>query len=89
MTQSRHTARFWLDVFAFTILVAVFDTCGFVLAALRRTPSLDSVNIAIDATPTFFATFFKHMVYKRKNKGKAIQELSYAEGLALVKEFLQ
>lgn len=84
--------RFWVDILHFTILVAVIDGAKFaysVATPWSRTDSLNSINVAVDTTPTFFRAFWKHMLLKSTGQVKAGQSLSYAEGMELVKEFLQ
>lgn len=82
-------SRFWVDVLFFAVLVACLDLCSFLHSLVRRSNSLNSVNVAVHTAPTFFATFFSHMTRRSRREGKATQQLSYEEGLMLVKEFLQ
>lgn len=84
--------RFWIDILHYTLLIAVID--GAKLFYTTLTPwsgkdSLNSINVAVDTTPTFFRAFWKHMLLKSTGRVKAGQSLSYIEGMELVKEFLQ
>lgn len=84
--------RFWLDIAHYTILVAIIDGFRFLCALLlpwqQNAHSLNSINVAVETTPTFFRAFWQHMRLKSTGRIKAGQDLSYTEGLALVKEFL-
>lgn len=84
--------RFWIDILHYTLLVAIIDGSKFIYSLAtpwKRKDSLNSINVAVDTTPTFFRAFWKHMLLKSTGRIKAGQFLSYAEGMELVKEFLQ
>jgi hypothetical protein len=84
------TLYFYIDVLFYTVVLTVLDVTRFVQACIfTRSASLNSVNVAIHTTPTFFAAFWRHMLFRRQRKGTPHQELSYSEGLELVRDFLQ
>lgn len=86
------SVRFWVDILHYTLLVALIDGSKFAYSLVtpwRRRDSLNSINVAVDTTPTFFRAFWKHMLLKSTGRVKAGQSLSYAEGMELVKQFLQ
>lgn len=86
------SVRFWVDILHYTLLVAVIDGAKFFYTLVNPwsgKDSLNSINVAVDTTPTFFRAFWKHMLLKSTGRIKAGQSLSYAEGMELVKEFLQ
>lgn len=60
-----------------------------VLSLLK--PELNTVGIGAHTTPTVISSFVKFVLYRRKRKssGKPTAQLSYAEGLAVVKKFLE
>lgn len=81
---------FYADLLFYTIILAVLDSSRFLRACIfTRSASLNSVNVAIHTTPTFFAAFWRYMRQSRRRAGTPYQELSYTEGLELVRDFLQ
>jgi hypothetical protein len=85
--------RFWLDILHYTLLIAIIDGTKFLLYLLTPwrwgSSSLNSINVAVDTTPTFFSAFWRHIIAKTSSSSKVEHSLSYSEGMELIKEFLQ
>lgn len=83
---------FYADIVFYTLVLAALDFTRFLRANVFTQSdgsSLNSVNVVIHSTPTFFAAFWRHMLHRSNRSGTPYQELSYTEGLELVREFLQ
>lgn len=54
--------------------------------------TLTTIGVAVNTTPVFFSTFFKHYIVspkkRKERKGTVQRQWSYSEGLTLVKAFL-
>lgn len=81
--------RFYIDLLWYSLAVGLIDGWGYLRACFMRDTSLNSLDVAAHTAPTFIKTFFKHMLLRTRRKGKATEQLSYEEGLELVKDFLQ